>query len=110
MQRGRGRPSRWATHRPRRRSSSRRTNVVPRRKDCRTREDFRRPRRSYLTTASTRSGGEAMKRTFSLLIAIATVVAIGSAFGVSDGFYEVRRMHCSGAAENAVHPTYTEDG
>ena len=50
------------------------------------------------------------RRTIALLTAATTLVALGSAFGASDGNYDPARQHCSGHADNVESPAYTEEG
>lgn len=40
-----------------------------------------------------------LKRTFAFFVSIATLAGVGSAFAMSDGHYDYKRMHCSGAAD-----------
>lgn len=51
-----------------------------------------------------------MRRSLVLLVALATVLGVSSAFAVSDGDYSYQRQHCSGHADNVEAENYAEDG
>lgn len=56
------------------------------------------------------TGRRAMKRALSFVAAMIAVTGVGSAFAVSDGDYQPRYQHCSGAADNVESPDRAEDG
>ncbi len=51
-----------------------------------------------------------MKRVLALGTVLICVLAVGSAFGVSDGNYDPARLHCSGYANSYATPARVEDG